>query len=51
MASIRGAVHFILACGFEDKVLSVEGEARNAGFLGDGAVLSWGPSKSVPKTF
>lgn len=24
VASIRGAVHFILACGFEDKVLSVE---------------------------
>ena len=31
MAPIRGAAEFLLACGFEDKVLSVEGTITNPG--------------------
>ena len=31
VAPIRGAAEFLLACGFEDKVLSVEGAITNSG--------------------
>lgn len=31
MAPIKGAAEFLLACGFEDKVLSVEGTITNSG--------------------
>ena len=33
VAIIKGAPEFLLACGFEDKVLSVEGNITNGQFL------------------
>lgn len=33
VAPIRGAAEFLLACGFEDKVLSVEGSISNHGIM------------------